>query len=149
MGVVQTQQRFPGQGEIRGPKTGRWGVQVVQTRHETEGRTKARKGLARAEITQRPAESPQRAAKTERAFRGTLVTGPSRIRTLDQGIMSPVNPTVQAELAPEGAQEGASDDEPPLTAPGLAQVTTAWANLPDHIRAAILTLVNSAKEAKR
>ena len=63
--------------------------------------------------------------------------------------MSPVKPTVQAELAPEGAQEGASDDEPPLTDPGLAQVATAWASLPDHIRAAILTLVNSAKEAKR
>jgi hypothetical protein len=62
--------------------------------------------------------------------------------------MSSVNPTVQAELAPEGAQEGEADDEPPLTDPGLAQVAGAWAGLPDHIRAAILTLVNSAKEAK-
>jgi hypothetical protein len=27
-------------------------------------------------------------------------------------------------------------------------VTTAWASLPDHIRATILTLVNSAKGTK-
>ncbi len=63
--------------------------------------------------------------------------------------MSSVNPTVQAELAPEGAQEGEGDDEPALAGPALAQVAAAWARLPDHIRAAILTLVNSAKEAKR
>jgi hypothetical protein len=53
------------------------------------------------------------------------------------------------EGALEGVQEGEGDDEPPLADADLAQVANAWATLPQHIRATILTLVNSAKEAKR
>jgi len=51
-------------------------------------------------------------------------------------------------LALEGAEEGASGDDPPITDPGFTQVAAAWAGLPNHIQAAILTLVNSAKEVK-
>ena len=58
-----------------------------------------------------------------------------------------MNPDPDSEtqaLANEGAQEGAAAVDADLKA-----INAAWDNLPEHIRAAILTLVNSAKEAKR
>ena len=61
---------------------------------------------------------------------------------------SPVQIKENTAPASGGAQEGAFAADGASTDPNLSQVTTAWADLPDYIRAAILTLVNSAKEAK-
>jgi len=71
------------------------------------------------------------------------------IRTRNFRIDSPVDTSERQALAPDGAQEGAPTADTPVIYPDLAQVATAWATLPDHIRAAILALVTLAKEAKQ
>jgi hypothetical protein len=73
-------------------------------------------------------------------------------------IQNPATPLEIQALATEGAQEGATPADERLAAATstscacefadlaeLAQVTTAWPRLPEHLKAAILTLVNSAK----
>ena len=69
-------------------------------------------------------------------------------RTRNHRIDSPPATSADTGLALDGAQEGASAAGALPADPELAQVTAAWDALPTHIRAAILTLVNSATEAK-
>ena len=66
----------------------------------------------------------------------------------ENGILNPASPPANTALAPEGAQKGAKLSDSDKTDSQLAVVNTAWASLPDHIKAAILALVNSAKEGK-
>jgi hypothetical protein len=66
-------------------------------------------------------------------------------RPCGHGILNP-NPTLETQaLANEGAQNGAAA---PVD-PNLRAVNEAWEHLPDHIKATILTLVNSTKEATK
>jgi len=70
-------------------------------------------------------------------------------RSADHRIDSPVQVAEDTTLALDGAQNGACPPEPPEIATDLATVTTAWPSLPDHIKAAILALVSTAKEVAR
>ena len=61
------------------------------------------------------------------------------------GILNP-DPTAENKaLAVEGAQNGAQPPDGEIIDPELATVNSSWPLLPDHIKAAILTLVGSAK----
>lgn len=61
MGVVQTHQRFRGKRERKRPKTGRSGVQVVQTHAGADGRDRSPTRFAGAELRRRLAGLRQRA----------------------------------------------------------------------------------------
>ena len=63
------------------------------------------------------------------------------------GLYRPVPALVNQALSVDGAQNGAYPPESPEITLELAVVNTAWPSLPDHIRAAILALVNTTKEA--
>ena len=82
--------------------------------------------------------------------------GPCWTRTSDQRIMSPSS-EIQNERPTNGLQQDSNTlpanspatDPNQTTDPALTTITQAWDALPDHIRAAIVTLVNSAaREAK-
>ena len=96
-------------------------------------------GPARGPLTRRPGRLAKSAGGGNRTHTGCE---PHRI-------LNPAAALKTQAVAHEGAQEGASAADAPPTDSHLARVTAAWASLPDHIRAAIMTLVNSAKEGKR
>jgi len=59
--------------------------------------------------------------------------------------LNPDPATENKALALEGAQKGAQPPNDEIIDAELATVNTSWPLLPDHIKAAILTLVDSAK----
>ena len=61
------------------------------------------------------------------------------------GILNPDPTSKNKALAVDGAQNGAQPPDGGIIDAELATVNTCWPLLPDHIKAAILTLVNSAK----
>ena len=71
------------------------------------------------------------------------------IRTRNHRIDSPSHIPEDKAVAPDGAQEGASAPLSSEIDDQLAAVHAAWPSLPDHIKAAILALVSTAKEAAR
>jgi hypothetical protein len=54
---------------------------------------------------------------------------------------TPLAPSKTAFLAHSGAECGALDSEKPIQDAELTRITTAWATLPEHIKAAINSLI--------
>lgn len=75
LGPVQGDQRVLGQRERKAARTGRLGAEVVQGRPGAGRRRRAAKAFEDTRLTRRPAGMIRRAARTERVFRETLVTG--------------------------------------------------------------------------
>lgn len=63
----------------------------------------------------------------------------------DEGIEHPPLALSKTAISAEGsAKSGAHDAPTPIQEPDLTQIIAAWPGLPDHIKAAIKTLVQSA-----
>jgi hypothetical protein len=114
--------------------------------------------------TDRLCKETERTGKSARRFVTLEGIGPGRIRTCNQGIMSPL-PKARKSLTttscgkrskrPDraltkatGQTPSAGLSEPALTDPDLARIVAAWPNLPEHVKQTILTLAETARVAK-
>jgi hypothetical protein len=65
----------------------------------------------------------------------------------DEGIEHPPLALSKTTISPSGgAESGAHDAPDPIRDPDLAQIMAAWPELAQHIKAAIMALVQSASK---
>ena len=77
-----------------------------------------------------------------------VLNGADGTRTRNHRIDSPPHLRVKQTLTNSSAQKGAQLPEGQECDADFASLSAAWPSLPDHIKAAILTLVKSAREVQ-
>jgi hypothetical protein len=148
LGVVQTHQRIWVRRERRGENGAFGGASSPNPDRERRTRQAAeslcRGGLIAAARRSVPPGRRNRKSVSRNALKWALKD--LNLGPRDYESPEPLDASKTCAARRSGRR---STPAAPPAAPDLAQVTAAWAHLPEHLKAAILALVNSSKGAKQ